>query len=78
MTLNAVTGMFPNTTSQTLNVSQPDGREMLIYDLAGRLRLKAKVLNGRVNVGTLENGTHLIRENPRKAENSGHRFVIVR
>jgi hypothetical protein len=51
---------------------------MLIYDLAGRLRLKAKVLNGRVNVSNLENGTYLIRENSEKAENSGRRFVIMR
>lgn len=76
--LNAAIGIFPNPASQTLHVPQTDGREMLIYDLAGRLRLKAKVLNGRVNVSNLENGTYLIRENSQKAENSGRRFVIMR
>lgn len=77
VTWGAVNGIFPNPASTTLYLAQPDGREILIYDLAGRLRLRTKVLNGHITVGTLENGTYLLRHDDPGSESSGHKFVII-
>jgi|GEM_PF-2818098 len=73
-----VRDLYPNPTAATLHLSEPDGQEMVVYDLAGRMRLKTKVSNGSITVGPLENGTYLLRRSDPKKEDTGRRFVIVR
>jgi hypothetical protein len=49
-----------------------------VYDLNGILKLKTKVLNGKISIESLENGSYVLTTGKKALNLPGQKLIIVR
>lgn len=70
--------IYPNPAKNVVQVHEQEGEEVRVYDLNGILKLTTKVLNGKISVESLENGSYVLTTGKKALNRPGQKLIIVR
>ncbi|WP_221391116.1 T9SS type A sorting domain-containing protein [Dyadobacter sp. NIV53] len=70
--------LYPNPAVRFVNVTGQEGKTVQVYDVAGTLRMTARVANGRIGTDSLENGVYLVKMNDTNGKTIVRKFVILK